>query len=145
MLPQTSNTFHGRDIFAPAAAYLEKGVKPVEFGPEIQDPVKPEFAKVKRENGVLIGKILHVDSFGNIITNINKAELKQSSIKGQINVKMANCQLRLSFKKTYAETKPTEPLSLIGSHGFLEIALNQGSAAKKYQVKIGEEISVSPA
>ena len=145
MLPQTSDTFHGRDIFAPAAAYLERGVKPGEFGPGIFDPVKPEFAKVKRENGVLIGKILHVDSFGNIITNINKAELKQSSIKGQINLKMANCQLQLSFNKTYAETKPNEPLSLIGSHGFLEVALNQGSAAKKYKVKIGEEISVSPA
>ena len=145
MLPQTSSTFHGRDIFAPAAAYLEKGVKPAEFGPEIFDPVKPEFAQVKRENGVLIGKILHVDSFGNIVTNINKSELKKSGLKEAINVKMHNSQLKLSFNKTYGETKPHESLSLIGSHGFLEVALNQGSAAKKYQVKIGEEISVSPA
>ena len=58
---------------------------------------------------------------------------------------MANCQLQLSFNKTYAETKPNEPLSLIGSHGFLEIALNQGSAAKKYQAKVGEDIVVLPA
>ena len=143
MLPETSSTFHGRDVFAPAAAYLEKGIKPEKLGPEIFDPVKPEFAQIKLENDSIIGRVLHVDSFGNIITNINKSEITKNS--EAINVKILNCQLKLRFKKTYGETKPNEPLALIGSHGFLEIALNRGSAAKKYQATVGMEIAVSPA
>ena len=66
MLPKVSSTFHGRDVFAPAAAHLDIGVKPSEFGPEIRDAVIPQFASVNRKNGSLIGEILHVDSFGNI-------------------------------------------------------------------------------
>ena len=143
MLLETSSTFHGRDVFAPAAAYLEKGIKPEKFGPEIFDPVKPEFAQIKHENDSIIGRVLDVDSFGNIITNINKSAITKNS--EVINVKILNCQLKLRLKKTYGETKPNEPLALIGSHGFLEIALNRGSAAKKYQATVGMEIAVSPA
>ena len=72
MLPKISSTFHGRDIFAPAAAHLDKGVQPSEFGPEIKDLTKPEFASVKRANSSLIGEVMHIDGFGNIITNINE-------------------------------------------------------------------------
>ena len=143
MLPETSSTFHGRDVFAPAAAYIEKGIKPEKFGPEIFDPVKPDFAQIKHENDCIIGRVLDVDSFGNIITNINKSAITKNS--EVINVKILNCQLKLRLKKTYGETKPNEPLALIGSHGFLEIALNRGSAAKKYQATVGMEIAVSPA
>ena len=53
MLPKTSNTFHGRDIFAPAAAYLDKGIKPNEFGPEIKNPVLPSFPAIKRSNNAI--------------------------------------------------------------------------------------------
>src|SRR5450759_7256 len=60
MLPETSSTFHGRDVFAPAAAYLEKGIKPEKLGPEIFDPVKPEFAQIKLENDSIIGRVLHM-------------------------------------------------------------------------------------
>ena len=143
MLPETSSTFHGRDVFAPAAAYIEKGIKPEKLGPEIFDPVKPEFAQIKHEKDSIIGRVLDVDSFGNIITNINKSAITKNS--EVINVKILNFQLKLRLKKTYGETKPNEPLALIGSHGFLEIALNRGSAAKKYQATVGMEIAVSPA
>jgi S-adenosylmethionine hydrolase len=145
MLPETSSTFHGRDVFAPAAAYLEKGIKPERFGPEILEPVRPEFAQVKHEDGSIIVRVLHIDSFGNIITNINKAEIVQNGIKEAINIQTPKHQLKLRLKKTYGETKPNEPLALIGSHGFLEIALNRGNAAEKYQAKVGMEIAISPA
>jgi S-adenosylmethionine hydrolase len=144
MLPKVSNTFHGRDIFAPAAAYLLKGVKPAKFGPEIREAAKPEFAKVTRENGALIGEVLHVDGFGNIITNINEKEVAQSHVKGALSLELPCHKLKLKLGKAYGETKPREPLALIGSHGFLEIALNQGNAAEKFKTKAGDKVTVAP-
>lgn len=145
MLPQVSNTFHGRDIFAPAAAHLLNGVNPEEFGPKIIEAIQPEFAKTTLKNGVLTGEVLHVDGFGNIITNITEKEAAPIRLKGTLNVELSDCKLKLMFCKAYGETKPREPLALIGSHGFLEIALNQGSAAAKFKTKPGDNITISPA
>ena len=75
MLPHVSSTFHGRDIFAPAAAHLANGVSLEEFGPQITEVVKPEFTKVTRSKDALIGEVLHVDDFGNIITNIHARDI----------------------------------------------------------------------
>ena len=142
MLPKVSSTFHGRDVFAPAAAHLDMGVKITEFGPEINDAVTPEFVRIKKRNGSFIGEVLHVDDFGNIITNINQNELSDAKT---VNIKMQNLTLKLPFGKTYAQAKPQQPIALIGSHGFLEIALNQASAAKKLHAKAGARIEVTPA
>jgi len=144
MLPKVSSTFHGRDIFAPAAAHLLNGVKPAEFGPEIREPAKPEFAKVTRRNGALVGEVLHVDGFGNVITNIAEREVAQSHVIGAVSVESPSGKLKLKFCKAYGETKPHEPLALIGSHGFLEISVNQGSAAEKFKTKTGDKVIVSP-
>ena len=141
MLPQVSSTFHGRDIFAPAAAHLDMGVEPSEFGALITDAVAPDFASVTWRNGSLIGEVLHVDCFGNIITNIRQKEIAQVNI---INVKLRNLSLNLTLSKTYAQAKPEEPIALVGSHGFLEIALNQGNAAEKFRVKDGDKVEVAP-
>jgi S-adenosylmethionine hydrolase len=145
MLPQVSSTFHGRDIFAPAAAHLLNGVKPAEFGPEIREPAKPEFAKVTRRNNVLVGEVLHVDGFGNIITNITEREMAQNHVKDAVIVELPSGKLKLKFCKAYGETKPDESLALIGSHGFLEISVNQGSAAEKFKTKAGDSVTISPA
>jgi S-adenosylmethionine hydrolase len=144
MLPKVSSTFHGRDIFAPAAAHLDNRVKPSEFGPEINNAIKPEFVTIKRRNGSLIGEVLHIDGFGNIITNINEKEITQNETR-TVNVKLSNTLLKLSFGKTYAQTKPQEPIVLIGSHGFMEIALNQDSAAEKFHAKAGDKVEVTSA
>jgi len=142
MLPQVSSTFHGRDIFAPVAAYVDKCRNASEFGPEIDNAVRPEFASVKSSDDILIGEILHVDDFGNIITNISQKEMLQTKT---INVKLPNVFLNVVFGKTYAQTKPGEAVALIGSHGFLEIALNQMSAAEKFCASAGDKIEVTPA
>jgi S-adenosylmethionine hydrolase len=141
MLPKVSSTFHGRDVFAPAAAHLDKGINPSEFGPEITEAATPKFASVERRNSSLIGEVWHIDDFGNIITNINQKDLPQNRV---INVKLPGVLQNISFGKTYAQAKPHEPLALIGSHGFLEIALNQGNAAEKFHAKAGDKIEVSP-
>jgi S-adenosylmethionine hydrolase len=141
MLPNVSSTFHGRDVFAPVAAYLDMGVKPSEFGAEITDINTPEFASVKRKNGSLIGEVLHLDGFGNIITNICQQEIARAE---KVKIKLQNLSLKLPFVKTYAQTKPPQPIALIGSHGFLEIALNQASAAEKFRVVVGDKVEVRP-
>jgi S-adenosylmethionine hydrolase len=144
LLAKISSTFHGRDIFAPAAAHLDKGIEPREFGPEIKDPAKPEFVSVKRANRSLIGEVMHIDGFGNIITNINETDFVQNHAE-KINVDLPDISLKLTLGKTYAETKPKEPIALIGSHGFVEIALNQGNAAEKFHAKAGDKIVVTAA
>jgi S-adenosylmethionine hydrolase len=141
-LPKVSNTFHGRDIFSPAAAHLLNGVKPEEFGPEIREAAKPEFAKIKRKNGVLVGEVLHVDGFGNIITNISEKEVAQIHVEASVSVELPSCKLKLKLCKAYGETNPRQPVALIGSHSFLEIALNQGNAAKKFKTKVGDKVTV---
>jgi S-adenosylmethionine hydrolase len=145
MLPSVSSTFHGRDIFAPAAAHLLNGVKQAEFGSEIREATKADFAKVTRKNNVLFGEVLHIDGFGNIITNINQREVAQNRVKGEINVEFASNKLKLKFCRAYGETKLQETLTLIGSHGFLEISVNQGNAAERFKTKVGDTVAVSSA
>lgn len=139
MLPKVSTTFHGRDIFAPAAAYLDKGIVPQNFGPEITDAVTPKFATVEQKNGVLFGEVLYVDGFGNVITNIPQKDLLFEMLK----VKLLHVTLKIPLSEAYAETKLHEPTALVGSHGFLELALNQGSFAEKFRINVGDKVQVS--
>jgi S-adenosyl-L-methionine hydrolase (adenosine-forming) len=139
MLPKVSSTFHGRDVFAPAAAYLDKGVAPHEFGPEVTDPVTPQYASVKKKGNVLIGEVLHVDGFGNVITNVSQKMLESPKT---VKVKLRDVPITLAFAQTYAEAKPNEAIALFGSHGFLEFALNQGNAAEKFGVEVGDVVEV---
>ncbi len=144
MLPHVSSTFHGRDVFAPVAAHIANGVALEEFGPEVTDVIEPSFAKVTRNKDDLVGEVLHVDGFGNIITNIRTKDLEHIKER-TMQAELPNAKLHLKLAKTYAEAKPKEPLALIGSHNYLEIALNQGSAAATFQTKVGDKISISPA
>ncbi|MEM3640656.1 MAG: S-adenosyl-l-methionine hydroxide adenosyltransferase family protein [Candidatus Bathyarchaeia archaeon] len=142
MLPKISETFHGRDVFAPAAAYLAKGAAPSEFGPEIREIATPKFAKIAVRKNVLIGEVIHIDDFGNIITNFREKELKLANIEGMINIKINDTKLKLKLCKAYAEVKTQKPLAIIGSHSFLEISVNQGNAAETFKVKIGDKITL---
>ena len=142
LLPKISTTFHGRDIFAPAATYLDKGTKPNEFGPEIKNPVLPLFPAVERSNNVLTGEVLYIDGFGNIITNIQEKNMLNSQI---FNVKLTEVSVKIKFAKAYAEAEPNEPIVLVGSYGFVEIAINKGNAADKFNVKVGDKITVTVA
>ena len=142
MESKVSNTFHGRDIFAPAAAHLANGIKPENFGPKISEVKKPEFSKTIREKGKLVGTVLHVDGFGNIITNITEKELEQNCMKDAVTVELPFYKAKLKLCKAYGDVEVKEPLALIGSHDFLEISLNRGSASKKFEVKPGDKIKL---
>lgn len=136
-----SSTFHGRDVFASVAAHLDKGVEPKFFGPEISNLINPEFTKTVKKNDGIIGEVLHIDNFGNIITNIKMQELFEIE---KVKVRISNQQFELVLARTYGQVKTQHPLALIGSHNFLEIAVNQGNAAKKYNIKIDDEVEVTP-
>lgn len=143
MLPHVSNTFHGRDIFASAAAHLANGIPASEFGPQIHDLIEPDFAKVTFRKDSLAGEVLHVDNFGNIITNFTEQDLKHLQTENSLKVEVADCRMNLKICRTYAENKRGEALLLMGSQGYVEIAVNQGNAAEKFNAKPGDKILLS--
>jgi hypothetical protein len=133
-----SPTFHGRDIFAPVAARLSLGFPPIDFGEAINSvTMLPLPHPYWTPDGVLVGHILHIDSFGNLITNIRSSDLPQT--KQAITIEVGN-QLISGLSRTYAEGKGL--LALIGSSGYLEIALVGGSACALIEAKLGNELRV---
>jgi S-adenosylmethionine hydrolase len=145
MLSHISKTFHGRDIFAPAAAHLTRGKDPSDFGSEIQDYIIPEFAKPHARNGELRGEILHIDDFGNIISNIALDDLEKMGFHegNSLLVRIGKKTLTLQFCSAYGEVPAGTPLALIGGSNFLEVAVNQGSASGIFKAKVGESFHVS--
>lgn len=143
MRSSVSRTFHGRDIFAPVAAYLANGVQANNFGQEIDDFVKLEITKVNVTESSIVAEVLHVDGYGNVITNVSENDIAPLHLGDYIGLKLSGCYLKMKFGKTYAEAKPKEAFALIGSHGFLELALNQGNAAETFQIKTGENVKLS--
>lgn len=105
MLPKISHTFHGRDIFAPAAVHLAKGTPPSEFGSEIHRTATPKFAKIAKKKNTLTGEVIHIDGFGNIVTNFKDKELESMGIKTTVNLKLKNTKLKLRLCKAYAEVE----------------------------------------
>jgi S-adenosylmethionine hydrolase len=146
MLPRVSRTFHGRDIFAPVAAHLATK-RPSEFGPEIQDYAFPEFAKSHIGASELLGEVLHIDDFGNIISNISAEDLEKMGIRegGSLRVKLDGKTLTVKLCSAYGEVPAKTPLAIIGSNDFLEISINQGSASRTFETKIGDPLRVSLA
>jgi len=145
MLPKVSRTFHGRDIFAPVAAHLARGSPPSEFGPEIQDYVFPKFAKPRVRKGELLGEVLHIDDFGNIVSNISAEDLEKMGIREgcSLRVKLDGDTLTLKLCSAYGEVPAETALAIIGSGDFLEISINQGSASRTFKVKNGDPVCVS--
>jgi len=141
-LPKVSMTFHGRDIFAPVAAHLSLGIKPNAFGYEINSLEKIGFQKPIIKEGKLLGEIFHFDTFGNLVSNIDKEKLFQF-IKGRPFVIRAGRKTIHGLKKGYWEGKKGEPIALLGSGGFLEISIREGNAQKVLKVKRGDRIIVS--
>jgi len=146
MLPLVSRTFHGRDVFAPVAAHLAKGCSPSEFGPEIHDYAIPKFAKPYSKKGELFGEVLHIDDFGNVISNISVEDLEKMGIceGGLLRVKLKGEALTLKLCSAYGEAPVKTPLAIIGSGDFLEVSINQGDASQAFKVKIGNSVRISP-
>jgi S-adenosylmethionine hydrolase len=134
-----SSTFHGRDIFAPVAAALSTGVKPGAFGPRIKDEVRlASLSPVKQSDGSVTGRIIHIDHFGNCITNFTHADLPDSS---QIKLRVKRKVVR-TLRKFFTDDHGSKDdlFAICGSAGFLELACNGGSAAALLHAERGDPV-----
>ncbi|MFO7560532.1 MAG: SAM-dependent chlorinase/fluorinase [Desulfobacterales bacterium] len=146
-LKKISRTFHGRDIFAPVSAHISTGIDIGKMGTKIHandlvtlDRSRPHIA----DNGRLTGSIMNIDRFGNLTTDISKELLKKSF--PEISPDRLFIQIKANeikgLSESYQNVEKNFPLAIIGSSGFLEIALNCGSAASFYQASAGDIVTV---
>jgi hypothetical protein len=143
-LNPVSNTFQGRDIFAPVAGWLSKGVHEEQFGDPITDYTKFSSPKPKRvSDNLLKGMTLKVDSFGNLITNITPQDVPELFSENPPPFRIIiNKQEITRLNLAYSMGRPSELFAIVGSSGFIEICTNRGSAAKLLNANRGAEIGV---
>ncbi len=131
-----SDTFHGRDLFAPASAHLINGVPLADLGPPISDLVHLDHpTPTQTEDGRIRGHVIHVDHFGNLVTDIPAAlppPRKTQVVLGSARIK--------GLRSSYASVARGEYLALIGSDGTLEIAVREGNAAQALEADVGDEV-----
>jgi len=143
-LQPLSNTFHGRDIFAPVAAYLAKQVDPLKFGEEVEDYKRFAAPRPKPADGeTLRGVILKADRFGNLITNVTPEDLPIlfGADSPAFSIKVGKKEVT-RIAMNYAEGEPNEVFGILGSMGYLEIAANRGSAAQLTGAGKGNEVLI---
>ena len=133
-----STTFHGRDLFAPVAAWLAAGNDPARLGPRVEDPVLLDWPVALRRRGEVRGVGLVPDSFGNVITSITARDLAGATVR---EVRVGGRPAR--FVSTFGDGEPGELLALVGSGGRLEIAVREGSAAAAVGAGRGTPVEVS--
>ena len=140
-LKTVSKTFHGRDVFAPAAAHLSKGVAPAKFGKPVHDSVRSYLLKPARlSRHDWSGVVLKTDRFGNLITNFHIDEFPDITTH-QIELR-AGLERITRLASTYAETTVGDLFAIIGSSGYVEVVVNQGSAAKTLNIGPGSPIEL---
>jgi S-adenosyl-L-methionine hydrolase (adenosine-forming) len=129
-----SATFHGRDVFAPAAALILSGVTLPEVGPPVTDPVLLPASSPVRDGDAIVGSIVHVDRFGSLVTDIPGAAVH----RGYVEVEGGTS---VPVLRTYSDVKSGEGVALIGSRGFVEVSVRDGNAARKLGVGRGATVT----
>ncbi|HOT91554.1 MAG TPA: SAM-dependent chlorinase/fluorinase [Anaerolineae bacterium] len=152
-----SNTFHGRDIFSPAAAHLARGVPLTDFGPEVRDPVRLPAPVLTVGDTIIKGEVIYIDHFGNVITSIGRLVWDGALLTldpafgdapaglinaGRVHVFAAGRDLG-PIRHTYGEVSAGEPLALVGSEGLLELAVNRGHGAQMLGLTPGASVEIS--
>ena len=141
-LQSASATFHGRDIFAPAAAYLSRGVPPAEFGEKLTTFQRLTLPKAAHEQREITGEIIYIDHFGNLFTNIDERDLTRlADTRYEI---MIGGGVRVSgIAPNYASAEPGNFVGIINSWGLLEVAAPGASAQQRTGSKIGEQVKIT--
>ncbi len=140
-LKNVSITFHGRDIFAPVAGHLANGIKPQQFGPTRNSYVPLSFPPLLKSSENIEAQVIYTDNFGNLITNIRKTDL---DLKKKYEIAVGQEKI-LGLSRTYFDKNKGECVALIGSSGFLEIAIVEGSAYEKLTPTSKIVVTVIPA
>lgn len=138
-----SRTFHGRDVFAPVAAWLSKSWQPASMGEEISDYKKFAMPKPKEADGLKKGVVLKVDNFGNLITNFRAEDLSPETLeKGELSLQVGGHPIT-RLVPTFANGNAGEAIAFIGSSGYLEIGVNRGNAAKTLGIGRGTPVMLT--
>jgi S-adenosylmethionine hydrolase len=140
-LAPVSDTFHGRDIFAPVAGHLSLGLDPARLGPRIQGLETIVLPQPRRVKGGLMARILWADSFGNLITNLVRGDYGRQLETRPFQIKGKGWKIDRVYR-TYGEGFPGRPMALFGSGGFLEISVNRGNARKTLGLEPGDPIII---
>ncbi|MDE2695682.1 MAG: SAM-dependent chlorinase/fluorinase [Chloroflexota bacterium] len=133
-----SATFEGRDAFAPAAAHLACGGALADLGPPVSDVARLALPEPERTEGGVRGEVMHVDRFGNAITNIHVSMLRD----GLDHARVRAAGRELSVLRTYADAAGGEALALVGSSGYVEVAVREGSAGDALGLERGSAVQV---
>jgi S-adenosylmethionine hydrolase len=137
-LPEVSHVFHGRDIFAPVAGHLAKGVPLSELGSPLSDPVRLALSHPQQTPTGLVGEIIHIDHFGNVATNIRHEHLGEAR---KLTVHLGDYQID-SLVQTFGDKPAGEAVALYGSAGDLIISIVNGNAAQSLGVQVGDPVEV---
>jgi len=142
--PEVSHTFHGRDIFAPVAAHLSLGVAWEDLGPAVTDPTPLAISIPTFIPEAVRGEIIYVDRFGNLVSNIKWDSLVDWLAGREFHLRIGSLILT-HLSRIYADVAPGEVLALKGSHGYLEIACNQASAAERLGLGVTGAVIIRPS
>jgi len=137
-----SATFHGRDILGPVAAHLAGGVRPSDVGPEITDLIRLPVTPARRDGAAVVGLVVHVDRYGNMITNIPGRLIEQMGFEpgARIRVTIGNEAITATFATTYGDVPEGDWLALINAEKLMEIARNLGNAAETVGASAGIKV-----
>lgn len=138
MLGSVSNSFHGRDIFAPAAAHFLNGVNLTDFGAEVTDPVLLQIPEPIKTNDGWKGEILHIDAFGNLATTIRAENL---ALNRNIQIILQGQTIK-GLQRTFGAGKPGDLVAIIDSDGYLSVCVVNGSAQRFLDAKAGDSIQI---
>ncbi|HEY3166142.1 MAG TPA: SAM-dependent chlorinase/fluorinase [Candidatus Binatia bacterium] len=142
-LKQTSTTFHGRDIFAPAAAHLSLGVPATAFGEPLTNIVRVSLPEIARKKRRLEGEIVYIDHFGNLFTNIREHDLTGLP-RNKLDIVVRSVTIR-GLSQNYASAGVGELLAVVNSWDMLEIAVYKDNAQKRIGAKIGDKVEIALA
>ncbi len=136
-----SKTFHGRDIFAPVAAWLTKSWQTASFGEPITDFVRFGIPKPKANGNAIKGIVLRVDQFGNLITNFKPEDVPALLNGGKVTIRAGNATIN-QVVPTFGSAPAGQPVGIIGSSGYLELAVNKANASRTLGIARGAEVTV---
>ncbi|MCF8335759.1 MAG: SAM-dependent chlorinase/fluorinase [Bacteroidales bacterium] len=142
-LADISNTFHGRDIFAPVAAHLSNGVHPQMLGEASREVKTLSLPEPQVKDDEITGHVIHIDRFGNLITDIEQRKVDNLSISYDMLAVHLSRETICGIRKSYAEVTEGKVLGVFGSKGLLEISVNKGNAAELLDMEKGDQVMVS--
>lgn len=140
LLPRLSETFHGRDVFAPVAAFLSLGIPPDELAEPLSEVIGLQFLQPTIAPHIIEGAVIAIDRFGNLISNISIDDIDRLP-DGPPTIRIGGDRI-YGLVSTYSEVQPGEPAAMIGSGGMLEVAVNRGRAADSLGIGRGSRIVI---